>query len=88
MLTRSIGECKWQTAENLQKRDVGKDMLVELHYSTTGDDLMHYWAFALINERRVSMQVPKEVPPISEAILQYMVKNYFQTQQIKKAPNE
>ncbi len=75
MLTPFIEESKWQRAEEKLKERNKTDMLVELHYLTgDDDDLMHYWAFALINSKRVSMQVPKQIPPISKAIIDYLTK--------------
>lgn len=74
MLTRFIEESKWQRAEEKLQENNNKHILVELHYSTNNDVLMHYWAFALIDSRRVSMQVPKEIPPFSKAIIHYMAK--------------
>ena len=75
MLTRFIEESKWQSAEEKLRERNETDMLVELHYLTgDDDDLMHYWAFAIIGSHRVTMQVPKEIPPFSKAIIHYMAK--------------
>ena len=74
MLTCFLDERTWDRAEEKLREKNKKNMLVDLFYSTNNNSLMHYWAFALINFRRVSMQIPKEIPPISEAIIHYMRK--------------